>query len=980
MLATILDRLACPTCKSALVAKTYHANNDRMVEGFLACAVCGTATPVSHGFPLFTETQLDRPTLDEQWLSTRGGNWFRTADYESFLREKAARKLRDSYAFFQPFNESSRALLALFEPLRDSLAPGDLILDTWCRTGWSGEWLASLFPEQQVISLWEGNSNVLGYAGFQYWLSDEKRASNLSVLFAHADRHLPLQDNAVQLVVGLDSLHRYAQDTFLAECLRVTRDDGVLFYPHIHLANSEPEPFFERGCLQLSGDDWEHILERRCKTGSRKAYIFAEPELFDSGERFNLKSNAATQHYNGAALIGPRSWAASTVATGHQRDLAGNDYLIVNALVEIEFDRARVAICSDKPGLEVSELLLRHPVYQQRLEECLGHELSEIECELLFHSRLGKTFEQICHDTEYPESQVRATARSLCDREILFPAAVSGSMARLQAYYGYLVLPCATPDSFPALWATLPARYTRQPILLDEEGASYDFESVEIMVRAAGHWLRSISVHGDKVLVCSENCPELFILIWACWLNGRVIVPVDAQATPDTVTDIIERITPVACFSRKPLATRYYQFDSLAGEDQVGELFSDLLGPYIESASPADYVGQSQDLAAILFTSGSTGKPKGVCLSQGSLTHSAQVLAQHFNWTEAGVLLSLGATHTMSGLRNPAVAALTRGMTILVPAPGMKHPLHIYKLMSQHKVTHLATVPSLLVSFEKLIKSLAAERRPLSLEQIVTTGYSLPVTTRGHIEQFLNVPVHGYYGLTETGGICLADSMAIRPEGNLGYPVGAIVQVRDATGHVLGPGHTGELCIYSAGRASGYLGENVVSSVRFDNGWVHTGDMAQLAADGSFHYIGREDDQVKDRWGETLYLQEVEYAANALDAVVDCCCAIHADQDSELGSLILFVVAPECMDEASFTTSLYAQLREALGARKLPEKIVPVPLIARFTNAKADRKSMLALYYDQESYVQLLPDGKSRQEQKGISADGQSPADLRETH
>jgi uncharacterized protein YbaR (Trm112 family) len=94
LLATILDRLACPSCKSALVAKTFHAHNDWTVEGFLACAVCGTATPVSHGFPLFTETQLNRPTLDEQWLSAQGVNWFRTADYESFLRESAARNLR----------------------------------------------------------------------------------------------------------------------------------------------------------------------------------------------------------------------------------------------------------------------------------------------------------------------------------------------------------------------------------------------------------------------------------------------------------------------------------------------------------------------------------------------------------------------------------------------------------------------------------------------------------------------------------------------------------------------------------------------------------------------------------------------------------------------------------------------------------------------------------------------------------------------
>lgn len=953
MLRSVLAFLACPTCKSPVSEKRFQAEHGRVMEGFLICADCGTTTPVSHGFPLFSETQLERPSLDENWLTEHGLKWFRADDYEGFLREKAARNMRDSYAFFQPFNESSRALLALLEPLRESLSPGDLILDTWCRTGWSGEWLASLFPQQQVISIWEGNSNVLGYAGFQYWLPDEKRAPNLAILFTHADRHLPLKTNAVQLVVGLDSLHRYAQESFLSECLRVTKEDGVLFYPHIHLANSEPAPFFERGCLQLLGDDWELILNRHRNTGSRNAYIFAEPELFDCGARFTINSNPATEHYNGAALLAPRTWDGRTVATGHRRDISEQDYLFVNPLVEINLDEARVAPCKDRPGLEVGELLLRHPIYEQRLQDRLGQELSEIECEVLFHCRAGKNFQEICRDTERPELALRAAAEHLCEREILFAASVSSGMARLQAYYGYLEVSNEACGSFTELWATLPTRFRDHPVLLDEEGVSYDVESVEIMVRAAGHWLRSVSGPGDKILVCSENCPELFILIWACWLNGRVVVPVDAQSAPETVAGIIRSIEPAVCFSSKPLDTMYYQFDSLAGDDEGEGLFSDLLAPCVETADPPDYIAAPQDPAAILFTSGSTGFPKGVRLSQGSLTHSADVLVKHFNWREAGVLLSLGAVHSMSGLRNPAVAALTKGMTILVPAPGSRHPLQIYSLMSQHQVTHLSTVPSLLVNFEKMASSLAAERRPPSLEQIITTGYSLPAATQVYIEQSLDVPVYSYYGLTETGGICLADSVGTNAEGNLGFSVGAIAQVRDSSGRALGPRVAGELCIYSAGRASGYVGDSVDSSVRFLNGWVHTGDIAQIAKDGSFHYIGRRDDQVKNRWGEIMYLQEVERAASSMDCVVDCCCAIRRGSSGELDTLVLFAVAHESGIASSFTSELYTKLRETLGNRKLPQKIIAVPLITRFTNAKADRKSMLALYCSQETYAEL---------------------------
>ena len=942
---SILQGLACPACKSGLELRSCHGTNGTATEGFLLCKPCGILTPVSRGFPLFTEAQLDTGNLDDDWLSSKGNNWFQSEQYNQFLVEKAARNLRDSYAFFQPFNESSRALLALVEPLSQCLSPGDLILDTWCRTGWSGEWLAGLFPEQRIISLWEGNSNVLGYSGFQYWLPEDERTPNLSILFTHADRHLPLKTDAIKLVVGLDSLHRYSQDTFLAECLRVTDDDGVLFFPHIHLTNSQPEPFFERGCNQLSGDEWQYILDKQCATGNRKAYIFSEPELFSCGATFTLNSNPDTADYNGAALIAPKEWEGSEVSTLHGPNITIRDYLFVNPLLDINLHTASVRLALDKPGLQVSEMLTRHPVYHQRLEECVGETLSPTECEVIFHSLRCKDFQQICLDNKHTEPDLLLAANALYTREILFPAAVSPAMAGLQAYYSYLELPDRSANSFPDLWQSMAECYQQHPIMVDEDGVEYDFESIATMVNATGHWLQGTSGHGDNVLICSENCPELFILIWACWLTGRIVVPIDAQFSTDSIAEIIAETLPAACFCHKPIATEYFQFDSLATEEQVAGLFSDQISPFIELEKLTSYGGQPDDLAAILFTSGSTGKPKGVCLSQGSLLHSGQLLAQTFNWRKGGVLLSLGATHTMSGLRNPAAAALASGMSILVPATGMKHPLQIYGLLARHEVTHLSTVPSLLVSLEKMIKSLASERRPESLEQIISTGYSLPAATKARIEEFLGIPVYGYYGLTETGGICLADSTSVIAQGSLGFPAGAIAQVRDKSGKVLGPDKPGELCIYSLASSSGYFGSNIASSVRFCDGWVYTGDIVKLAVDGSFDYVGRGDDQVKDRWGETLYLQEVENAASELQIIADCCCAIEGGKDNELDTLILFAVGSDQIDtnELSFSNEIYAQLSSKLGARKLPGKIVCVAAIERFASGKSDRASMLEL-------------------------------------
>jgi acyl-coenzyme A synthetase/AMP-(fatty) acid ligase/SAM-dependent methyltransferase/uncharacterized protein YbaR (Trm112 family) len=930
--------IACPECHSLLEFKPI---SEEAGHGLLLCPACEITTPVCHGFPLFPESRPTRAEVDEKWLSKQEETWFPREQYKAFLKEKTARGLRDSYAFFQPFNESSRALLALVNLLSRDLSPGDRILDTWCRTGWTGEWLASLFPQQKIVSVWEGNRDVLGYSGFQYWLERGERAGNLEIVFSDPNLPLPFATDSFNLVIGLDSLHRYSQDVFLPECLRVTRDDGVLFFPHIHLTNSEPEPFFDRGCHQILGAEWQARLESYCENTARSVFIFPEIELFDCGESFTVKSQPDTPHYNGAALIAPAAWDGETVNTAHSRKIEGDDFLFHNPLVKADLNSARVQIAADEPGLPAAQMLSRHPVYHRRLERLLGSGLSISECEVLFQSGRGLNFAEICQESELDIEVLAAAAENLCHREIAFPAAVSTAMASLQTYYGALSDPSPLPDSFGAFWSGLRERYQHHPLMMDEDGVEYDFESVETLVHATGRWLQSISSPGDRVLVCSDNCPELFVLFWACWCTGRTVVSVDVAAPEEVLANIVKETAPVASFSQRPLPMARFQFDSLAPEDDSVVLFSDKIGAFVEERGASFPAVGPDAVAAILFTSGSTGKPKGVRLSHRSLLYSGSHLAGHFNWPSGGRLLALGSTHTMSGLRNPAVAALAAGMTLFTPASGLKHAPQVFSLLADYGITHLSTVPSLLVHFDKLSASLALEARPEHLQQIISTGYSLPASTRVNVEEFLKVPILGYYGLTETGGICLADNSQGDAMGNLGYPIGAIAQVRDANGGVCETGQPGELCIFTPARCSGYLQKEAASSVRFSQGWVCTGDIVSRLEDASFEFIGREDDQVKNRWGETLYLKDIEEVAIRVGTVEDCCALVAPVTDDEEGHLLLLVKAGEGPQPGDVVNTVYDVLRAELGERKLPEKIVAVNNIKRFTNGKADRASML---------------------------------------
>ncbi len=172
-----------------------------------------------------------------------------------------------------PFNESTRSIEPFIEIFKNDLLPGDIILNLWCRTGYTGEYLASHFPEQTVISAWEGNTDVLGFKGFSFWLKESQRLPNHKVIFFDPCKKFPFKDNSVKLVHGLDTLHRYPFDNIMDESLRILQKEGSLIFPHIHLTNSEPVPYFDRGERQIHGTQYEADLSEKLKGTNLKPFI-----------------------------------------------------------------------------------------------------------------------------------------------------------------------------------------------------------------------------------------------------------------------------------------------------------------------------------------------------------------------------------------------------------------------------------------------------------------------------------------------------------------------------------------------------------------------------------------------------------------------------------------------------------------------------------------------------------------------------------
>ena len=177
------------------------------------------------------------------------------ADYEQFCIEKSSRKHVDIYTAFLPFNEATRALHALFPTMKE-LRPKQILV-LWDRSCYLSRLMEAMFPEAKIYTTWEGDHDVLGKKGFAYWTRSEA-PSTPKVTFCNHEKSMPcFEDSSFDLILGMDLLHRIQLGPFFNEIDRLLKPMGGAVFPHVHLSNAQPDPFFERGGVYRSGNDYQ---------------------------------------------------------------------------------------------------------------------------------------------------------------------------------------------------------------------------------------------------------------------------------------------------------------------------------------------------------------------------------------------------------------------------------------------------------------------------------------------------------------------------------------------------------------------------------------------------------------------------------------------------------------------------------------------------------------------------------------------------
>ena len=458
---------------------------------------------------------------------------------------------------------------------------------------------------------------------------------------------------------------------------------------------------------------------------------------------------------------------------------------------------------------------------------------------------------------------------------------------------------------------------------------------------------------GDRVVVCMTNCPEVLLSYAALWRSGAVPTPVISAVTPVELRHVLTDSGAVVVVASEGSLALVVEAARglplrvvLAGPVLLPG--ADLLLVDLEQSGAGALVPRADDdLAALLYTGGTTGRAKGVVLSHGGLREIARARAQVFSRSGAvDLLLPLPLSHVY-GLLN-AVTRLQLSEPGFVVLQRRFDAAQWLGLAAALRPQAGALVPSMLQAL--LTQDLEAADLT-ALRYLTTGGAPLAVAVREEFERRVpGVRVCDGYGCTEVTSTATMNPYDAPRSGSVGLALpGVELRVVDELGEPVPTGEDGEVCVRSAGVMKGYWQDPQATALAVREGWMHTGDVGHLDADGYLYVV----DRIKDliiRGGFNVYPRDVEDVLLAHPSVATA--AVVGRPDGRLGEEVVAYVSltgpPVPAEE------LLAWCRGRLGRHKHPREVHVVAAVPLTSVGKTDRKALRRLAAGQ---VPGLPSG-----------------------
>ncbi|HEX2490224.1 MAG TPA: AMP-binding protein [Blastocatellia bacterium] len=440
---------------------------------------------------------------------------------------------------------------------------------------------------------------------------------------------------------------------------------------------------------------------------------------------------------------------------------------------------------------------------------------------------------------------------------------------------------------------------------------------------------------GDRVIFWGENGPEWIAAFFGCLLRGAVVVPLDEQSAPDFVDRARRQVEARSLLLGEEQARHF--------KDRQPVLHFDHLAALVERHSAAPYQGErigADDLAEIIFTSGTTAEPKGVCLTHRNLMANIAPLETEIDkylkferpFHPIRFLCLLPLSHVFGQFMGMFVPRLLFGEVFFSHS---LNPSEIIALIKRERISVVAAVPRQLETlrekiehdyssrgelerFRRRFKSSEGKhflRRWLIFRDVhrlfgwkfwafVSGGATLDEETENFWQRLGFAVVQGY-GMTETASLVTVSHPFKVKHGSIGKALPGQELKLDASGEILVRGAN-----VSAGywRGADRTGDG-------DEGWLRTGDVGEVDAEGNIFFKGRKKDVIVTAAGLNIYPDDLEAALNRQPEVkASCVVGVEGPRGPE--PMAALILRDENADAAEVVRRANAQLSQPQHIRR----------------------------------------------------------------
>ncbi|ARS91082.1 class I adenylate-forming enzyme family protein [Natrarchaeobaculum aegyptiacum] len=424
------------------------------------------------------------------------------------------------------------------------------------------------------------------------------------------------------------------------------------------------------------------------------------------------------------------------------------------------------------------------------------------------------------------------------------------------------------------------ARHPWKTALLTEDGRSFTYGELDERTTQLANALEE-RAPGSRVATLALNGPLAIETMLASQKRGLANVQLPFRDPADTLASMLEGPDPdVLLFddanvetALAVLARREFEAAIHAGERDVDHDDVESYDAVVTSGATTPVEPAPGYEHGVFYTSGTTTTPKAVLFDQEGMWYgSTQVVMEH-GIDETDTALVCTPWYHMVTTDAWILPHLHAGATLVVQSDF--EPVETLRMVDEHDVTGLLAVPTQL---HTLADVQADEGFNLESLAYLRTGGS--IVTESLVEkttEYLTPNLYNTYGLTE-GGPNLTFAHPSHQDGHTGT-IGKesfmwevrVVEAVDPDEEpdpeaTVEPGESGEVIGRCPGMSDGYVDNPSETEALFADGWLRTGDCAELDEDGFLYIIGRVDNMLISG-GENVYPEEVEEVVETHDAV-----------------------------------------------------------------------------------------------------------------